>query len=93
MDKLCETRRMLSFELTSDWWAWYVGRDGDFLCSKVVAIGLSRVWIYRGLEREYSHDELVGLEIDDDGEQFVSNDLDNFIGLHRTGVVPEIARQ
>lgn len=86
-NRLLQRRRVLSFELTNDWWAWFIDDDEDFFCQKVDAIGLARVWILRGLEEEYSHEELVGIVVTSDGTEIV-DECDNFAGLFRTGVVP-----
>lgn len=84
-------RKLISFQLTDDWRAWYKGDDGQLVSWKVDAIGLVRVTLEHGRGvREWSHNELTGVFFGNEhGTQICSED-DNFVMMLRAGESPNL---
>lgn len=84
-------RKLISFQLTNDWFAWYKSEDGSHICWKVDAIGLVRITLEHDCgTREWSHDELTGVFFGNQyGTQICSED-DNFLMMLRAGEKPNI---
>lgn len=84
---------LVSFQLTDDYFAWYVGDHGELLCNKVNAIGLAKFWVVwfeeaREIERELMHVGLCGVTIGDHGDTEIVNLCDNFVTLLKAGEFP-----
>ena len=83
---------IVSFNLTDDWWAWFRDDDGDNCC-KLAAVGIAKAFTehYRNgtlLHSEYSHDAMIGIELDRYGDMYIVNEAGNFLQLLKTGFMP-----
>ena len=92
--------KLISFVPTDEYWAWFTGDDGSLICEKVDGIGVAKWWsvIFEtktGIElrKEYLGERVVGAYIDPEDGTLFAHDACNYVGIYKTGIVPNMKKE